>query len=313
MYCERPHLETTTGYGCGQCPACRQNKAQIWKTRILLEASMHADNAFVTLTYNDLKLPMLSSTSYGAIPTLNPRDLQTFWKRLRHNLPTKLRYFAVGEYGDETWRPHYHAAVFNFPRCERGETLRNPITQRRLWNECCSTCRMVGETWGNGDIEVGVLDEGKCEYVGGYITKKLTKKDDPLLEGRFPEFSRQSRMPSRPGGPGGIGASALVAMGDVIRRYAPQSVDVPLVAMHGRKSMPLGRYMRRKLRAEIGLPEATPREAIEQAWQEKMLPMLLDAKNDPEAPSLGEQIRKKTKPYVERLKFQRSLRKRRKL
>ena len=39
---------------CGQCMACRLNKSRDWATRCVLEAKMHKDNCFVTLTYKDL-------------------------------------------------------------------------------------------------------------------------------------------------------------------------------------------------------------------------------------------------------------------
>ena len=60
---------------------------------------------FLTLTYNDDNLP----SDVG----LHKDDLQRFFKRLRKALDTKkIRYFACGEYGDTTSRPHYHAIVF---------------------------------------------------------------------------------------------------------------------------------------------------------------------------------------------------------
>lgn len=59
---------------------------------------------FITLTYDDEHLPP------GA--ELSKRDLQLFIKRLRKRNPG-IRYFAVGEYGSQKGRPHYHAVIFN--------------------------------------------------------------------------------------------------------------------------------------------------------------------------------------------------------
>jgi hypothetical protein len=49
---------------------------------------------------------------------LNKRDLQLFLKRLRKKDETeRIRYYAVGEYGEKTGRPHYHIILFN--SCEK--------------------------------------------------------------------------------------------------------------------------------------------------------------------------------------------------
>ena len=45
--------------------------------------------------------------------TLQKSDLQKFFKRLRKKTHEKISYYAVGEYGDNTQRPHYHIILFN--------------------------------------------------------------------------------------------------------------------------------------------------------------------------------------------------------
>ena len=91
--------------GCGQCLPCRINKRREWTFRLELEASLHEHNSFVTLTYADQFLPEDGS--------VNPRHTQLWLKRLRKVLdPRKVRFFLCGEYGDQTFRPHYHACLF---------------------------------------------------------------------------------------------------------------------------------------------------------------------------------------------------------
>lgn len=125
----------------------------------------------------------------------------------------------------------------------------------------------------------------------------MTRHEDPRLRGRFPEFSRQSRQE------GGIGYPALAEMAKVIRRYTNGDiVDVPMAFRYGAKQLPLGRYMRRKLRLAVGLPESAPEVVREQAWLEAMLPLLLAARSSKEAPSLAEQIRMASIPYDQALK-----------
>jgi len=67
----------------------------------MLESLCHEDNAFITLTYDNENLPENA--------TLVPKDLKDFQKRLRYHANIDLRFFSVGEYGEKTQRPHYHA------------------------------------------------------------------------------------------------------------------------------------------------------------------------------------------------------------
>ena len=86
---------------CGKCLECRIQHARAWADRCVVEAKQYDDNYFVTLTYDDAHLPAKNS--------LVPDDLQKFMKRLRKHFPNnKIRFFACGEYGDTSWRPHYH-------------------------------------------------------------------------------------------------------------------------------------------------------------------------------------------------------------
>ena len=223
----------------------------------MLEAAQYESNAFVTLTYDNSKLPMNSRE----LPTLAPEHLRNFLKRLRKSVaPVRIRFYAIGEYGDESWRPHYHAALFNFPTCVRGRTLRRPESKNRaLWSDCCVSCRLVGNTWGHGDVDLGILETASAQYVSGYVTKKMTRRDDFRLLGREPEFARMSNQP-------GIAYSALWEIADQILKYdldksLPQG-DVPVTLRHGSRELPLGRYLRRKLRLLIGKEENTPAEAL---------------------------------------------------
>lgn len=111
-------------------------------------------------------------------------------------------------------------------------------------------------------------------YVAGYVTKKMTKKDDPRLEGRHPEFARMSLRP-------GIGYGMLFDVASTILEHnlEVQMVDVPMVLQHGKIQYPLGRYLRRNLRKLIGRSPDTPRQALD-AQKEKMRPLREAAFND---------------------------------
>ena len=88
---------------CGRCVGCRLEHSRQWSVRIMHEASMHAPSSFVTLTYEESKLPAGGALVY--------EDFQLFMKRVRKKFgPT--RFFMCGEYGDENRRPHFHAGLF---------------------------------------------------------------------------------------------------------------------------------------------------------------------------------------------------------
>jgi len=188
----------------------------------LLELQSHEFASFWTLTYDE--------NQYPASGSLSPRDTTLFLKRLREKLlPRKIRYYLIGEYGDDTFRPHYHAALYGVSELE---------------TQTVSTC------WGKGFVHSGELNQDTAQYLTGYVTKKMTKNDDHRLNGRHPEFARMSRCP-------GLGALAVPVLADALSSKAGSrsiavSGDVPTALRHGRSNLPLGRYLRRKLREELG-------------------------------------------------------------
>lgn len=223
MLCRKPFFSKGASFGCGQCMHCRYNRRRLWTHRIILEAVVHPTASFLTLTYNDANLPDAGS--------LVPRDVTLFLKRLRKNLgDRKIRYFAVGEYGDETWRPHYHLALFGVDHADY---------------------EAVEAAWPCGFIYFGDLTWESAGYIAGYVTKKMTSKDDVRLNGLYPEYATMSLRP-------GIGALSVAqiaaALSSTHGQFAfTQDGDVPDSLLHGRKSMPLGRYIRRKLREALDI------------------------------------------------------------
>lgn len=216
----------------------------------MLEAAQYTDNAFVTLTYDDDNLPLNNS--------VEPRVLSLFMKRLRKKWPVKIRYFGCGEYGETTMRPHYHIAIFNLPTCRRGITRFS-----KTGASCCEICDLVKETWGQGNIMIGSLEPKSIAYIAGYITKKMTRIDDERLEGRLPEFARMSLRP-------GIGLGMMDELASTLLEHKldEKMIDVPLSLQHGKNKWPLGRYLRRKLRARIGREENAPAETYEERQAE---------------------------------------------
>lgn len=233
MLCRDPYMprHSLAAFPCGKCDPCKRNKRKLWMSRIFLESMCHEKSCFLTLTYDDDHLPK------GG--TLVPSDLQKYWKRLRKAIyPVRIRYFACGEYGDESWRPHYHAAVFGL-----GPDDENVL--REAW---------MLDGVPIGFVYVGDLSAASSNYIAGYVTKKMTGDHDVRLQRSdgstlFPEFGRMSNRP-------GIGAPALSEIAKSILtpagcRAVRDGGDVPTFFKFGNKTYPLGRYLRSKLREAI--------------------------------------------------------------
>ena len=177
---------------CGQCCLCREQYAKQWAVRASVENLMHKKSVFLTLTYSDECLPKDRS--------VHKRDLQLFLKRLRKIcFESKIRYFACGEYGETTHRPHYHLIVY-------GISKNDPVfkNMRGRSGEC--------KAWPFGRCFVGDVSFQSCKYVAGYVAKKYKGKD--ALEhykklGVEPEFCLSSRRP-------GIGGTYFEKYQDVV-------------------------------------------------------------------------------------------------
>lgn len=178
---------------CGQCIFCRIHKSVEWTIRCKHESSLHVQNCFVTLTFND---EHVAKTPEGLL-TLPPYQafFQKFLKRLRKSYG-KVRYYAVGEYGSRTFRPHYHAIIFGwFPsdaqihHFEEGHPVYISDQLQRLWSDP-ETKKPYGF------VTVGQVTDASIAYVAKYCMKKITgKKADDWYKGRLPESTHMSLKP----------------------------------------------------------------------------------------------------------------------
>lgn len=177
---------------CGQCRGCRHDRAAAWAVRLGHEAKMAEASSFITLTYSDDRLPK----DFG----VHKREFQLFMKRLRFACDGRIRFFGVGEYGDESGRPHYHALLFG----EDFQSDRKPWTKRN-GHQVYRSDRLEA-LWSFGHSEVGSVTPDSAGYVARYCLKKLTgdlAKDHYLrpspVDGAMhrvePEFALMSRRP----------------------------------------------------------------------------------------------------------------------
>lgn len=170
---------------CGKCLGCKADASMFWAIRCFHESTLHPVNSFLTLTYEN------------APDRLVKTDLQKFFKRLRHSFD--FRYFACGEYGESTHRPHYHALIF-------GQNFRSDSFQI---NDSLYSSPSVSESWGHGLVSLGDVTMSSCCYVAGYVYKKVGDEDT---------FTLMSRRP-------GIGHNWLNLYKDDLRRTGSVTVE----------------------------------------------------------------------------------------
>lgn len=197
---------------CGQCVGCRLAYSREWANRCMLEMQYHDSAYFVTLTYDDDHIPR----SYYPDPetgeamvsyTLKKRDVQLFMKRLRKaKSDDKIRFFAAGEYGDQTFRPHYHLIIFGlhlddltpYKQSPQGHQYYNSPCIQRAWSVVVT--RKDSITPLAVPIGYAVVSEvtwETCAYVARYTMKKLRGNDAEFYR-KFnlqPPFSLMSRKP----------------------------------------------------------------------------------------------------------------------
>uniref|UniRef100_A0AAU8B1L6 Replication initiator protein n=1 Tax=Dulem virus 128 TaxID=3145605 RepID=A0AAU8B1L6_9VIRU len=200
---------------CGHCIGCRLDRSRLWADRCMLELMYHERACFITLTYDDFHIPRRfygSSADGTAKPcfTLLKRDFQLFIKRLRKANPSlSIRYFACGEYGPSTFRPHYHAILFGIDFDDREELPRASSSGMKLYtseklNKAWSfpPRNERGESYSPNSSVAGIatvqdVTWETCAYTARYVQKKLYGNEARFYEKHnlVPPFSLMSRRP----------------------------------------------------------------------------------------------------------------------
>lgn len=155
---------------CGKCIGCRLERARQWSVRCWAESLMHERNSFLTLTYSDEFLPIDGE--------LKKRDLTLFLKKLRmflfRKFGTTVRYFACGEYGTKSGRPHFHVCLFGEDfSFDRKYTDVIVTSSSNLFSS-----PSLDELWGKGNCIIGNLTQESAGYCARYCLKKTNTSFD---------------------------------------------------------------------------------------------------------------------------------------
>lgn len=164
-----PDGSITRVVNCGRCVPCLRKKQIDWCFRLNQQLLNSSSACFLTLTYSDENLPF-SEGGYSLVR----EDFQKFMKRLRKHARTKgIKYYACGEYGDKTERPHYHAIIFNLPR---------PFE------------KYIDKAWQYGHVHIGTVTEESIFYTTKYALKGIKRQRPEYHDelGREPQFQLMS-------------------------------------------------------------------------------------------------------------------------
>lgn len=170
---------------CGICPKCKMDYIRQWTFRIKQEEKISISSYFITLTY-DNKNVHITNNGYMTLPSMKlppgkekgtkQNDFTLFMKKLRKYETKKqkkeelekvsIKYYAVGEYGENTQRPHYHAIIMNVRDKEN-----------------------IAKAWNKGNLHIGTVTGGSIAYCLKYVEKKkiipVHQNDDRIPEQRY--------------------------------------------------------------------------------------------------------------------------------
>lgn len=201
---------------CGKCPLCLENKRNQWAFRLKNEFNNSTYSRFVTLTYDDVFLPILQDVETLYKPDLKYfiKNLQTVWQSMwaasyrktfhdkyvdlrskekevfdltgsRPRLVRKwiknnafVRFYATGEYGDKFQRPHYHLLLF----------FNVSVGYNRHF-DLYQLDNLIKSCWDFGLIDVGNVTDKSINYCAKHEFK-VCNSDDPKCANIFSIMSR---------------------------------------------------------------------------------------------------------------------------
>lgn len=190
---------------CGYCWACKLNYSAEWATRLTLETQKSDHNYFITLTYDDMHVPIWESIKWDGTlykndgtwrGSLDPDDMTRFIKTLRKHFERLgikgIKYFYAGEYGETTHRPHYHMILMHCP-LDINEFYDTHVDKnfKAHWKS-----HELEKWWPHGMIDIAEVEWSSAAYVARYCMKKLSTSPDKSIyykQGKLPEFIRMSK------------------------------------------------------------------------------------------------------------------------
>lgn len=214
--CEHPYVvynkytRQTVQVQCGHCKACQVRRLKKYLPLICNESSQHKYMYFFTLTYNNDNLPLKDvfkfipekknyrpeyfqllreSQDYvqfchGLLPILDTEDIQKWFKRVRKLLDSRqvrFRYFVSGDYGETTFRPHYHGLLW-FDSSWLAENIQD----------------VFARTWKVGNQSIGRFEVEPARSKGQYAAAYTQMVADRPAIYAYREFKPKALFSSKP-------------------------------------------------------------------------------------------------------------------
>ena len=173
---------------CGKCHQCLSLRKEEWVWRMWHEERDSDSCHFLTLTYADMDDCTVVDNSSGEVHegVLIYKDLKKFLKRLKDRqvyIHAKsegitqsearskfkpIRYYAVGEYGSKSGRPHFHAIVYNMsPKLKEEicilEQPKNPLEKPSKLDP--------KSLWPHGYASISQFNVKRLAYTAKYVMK----------------------------------------------------------------------------------------------------------------------------------------------
>lgn len=179
---------------CGKCIGCRIDYSRSWADRMTYHAIGKDDHSwFITLTYSDEYLDKLVMSENYGIASLDYSHMDDFVKGLRNKFrDAQLDYYYSGEYGDASFRAHFHMILYNadisdlvfFKLNDNGDPIYTSDTLSQLWKD-------------RGFVTVSRFSWRGAAYTASYVEKKRDgrKLCEYTAVGIEPEKARMSRRP----------------------------------------------------------------------------------------------------------------------
>lgn len=198
---------------CGRCFKCLKMRRKEWSLRLEQELKVSKTAYFITLTYAE-----------KGIISLCKDDAKLFIKALRNQTKIKgIKYYMVGEYGERTFRPHYHALIFN---------ISNNVDLATI---------QIAKAWNKGLIHVGNVNAKSINYTTKYMIQKYSTLLDTLPQ---PPFTLMSKGL-------GLGYIGQKIDGELVLNqrgtWHQENVNNNFMTKEGGKKTILPRYYREKL------------------------------------------------------------------
>lgn len=142
---------------CRKCTVCRISKLgfteQLCNFETLYQYRKGNHSSFITLTLRDGNI-----SHCGLCRSQYTRFLDNFRINLKRRFNKSYKYIGCAEYGDDTFRPHYHFCFFGVNPAEADSILH--------------------DIWSHSIFDVGYLSSGGVRYVLDYIMTNSNKLTD---------------------------------------------------------------------------------------------------------------------------------------